>query len=202
MAGTIAARYLAPKNVTGIGIVGAGTQARFQLSYLRNIISCRNVLVWGMNAGKLNIYKSDMENEGFSVKTTLDIQQIIRHCNLIVCTTPSRVPLLKFNKHLKGTHITAIGSDTREKQELDPLILKNADLVIADSIKQCMERGEIFKAIKAGMISKDVPIELGQIISGNEKGRSSEDQITVADFTGLAVQDIIIAVAVFKAMGS
>lgn len=200
MAGAIAAKYLAPKNVTGIGIVGAGTQARLQLSYLKNIVSCRDVLVWGKNTRKLNIYKSDMKHEGFSVKTTLDIRQVIQHCNLIVCTTPSKVPLIKFIEHLQGTHITAMGSDTREKQELDPLILRNADLVVADSIEQCMEHGEIFKAIESGMISKDVPIELGQIISGTKKGRSFEDQITVADLTGLAVQDIIIAVAVFKAL--
>ncbi len=102
--------------------------------------------------------------------------------------------------HLKkGTHITAVGSDTPEKQELDPGILKRADLIVADSIEQCMKRGEIFKALASGFIEKSKLVELGQIISGEVAGRKSEKQVTVADLTGVAVQDLAIASAVYRA---
>jgi len=86
-----------------------------------------------------------------------------------------------------------------EKQELDPVILKNADLVVADSIEQCKVRGEIFQAMKAGEIATKKAVELGNVISGAVQGRISQDQVSVADLTGVAVQDINIASAVYKA---
>ena len=179
--------------------MGAGTQARLQLSYLKDVVKCRKALIWGQDQEELKRYKEDMEKEGFSVKTTLDNRQVLKQCNLIVTTTPSKIPLLGHNDLQKGTHITAMGSDTTEKQELDPLILKGADLVVADSIVQCMERGEIYQAIKAGQIGREKVIELGHIISGSARGRTSDEQISIADLTGVAVQDIKIASAVFNA---
>ncbi len=202
VAGAIVAKHLAPAAVDKIGIVGAGTQGRLQLSYLKDIISCRNVLVWGTGPEELEKYKSDMEQEGFLVETTLDAENIQHQCNLIVTTTPSKIPILKGDDVRNGTHITAMGSDTTEKQELDPVILKNADLVVADSIQQCMARGEIYKAMKAGQLEKQKVVELGHIISGASQGRVSQDQITVADLTGVAVQDIIIASAVYGAFAN
>jgi ornithine cyclodeaminase len=101
-----------------------------------------------------------------------------------------------------GTHITAVGSDTAQKHELDPAILGQADLLVADSIKQCLVRGEIHQALKAGVIEESDVVELGNIINGHYPGRSSDEQITVADLTGVAVQDIKIAEAVYKALGT
>jgi ornithine cyclodeaminase len=199
VAGAIAARYMAPADVHKIGIVGAGTQGRLQLSYLKNIVNCKNVLVWGLNQVEVDSYTLDMEKEGFSIETTLDASEILRQCNLVVTTTPAKKPMLSARDLKKGTHITAMGSDTPEKQELDSRILKAADIVVADSIEQCMTRGEIARAIFAGDLSKEKVIELGNVISGLAKGRSSDEQITVADLTGVAVQDINIASAVFRA---
>jgi len=125
---------------------------------------------------------------------------VMKHCNLIITTTPSTTPLIDHHHLQKGTHITAVGSDTVEKQELDPVILKESDLVVADSIAQCMERGEIFQAMKAGLLVLENVVELGRIISGSEKGRTNDGQISVADLTGVAVQDVNIASAVFTAL--
>jgi ornithine cyclodeaminase len=100
----------------------------------------------------------------------------------------------------KGTHITAVGSDTSEKQELDSAILARADLVVADSISQCLVRGEIHRAVQSGHITPDGVSELGRIITETAPGRTAEDEITVADLTGVAVQDIQIASAVFSAL--
>lgn len=197
VAGAIAAKYLAPSEVVKIGIVGTGTQARLQLQYLKDVVACRQVMVWGRGQRQLNKYKADMENAGFHIETTQDPTHITEKCNLIVTTTPSKVPILNSGTLLKGTHITAVGSDTTDKQELDPTILKDADLVVADSIKQCMERGEIFKALEAGLLKKENLVELGHIISGSAEGRTSDQQLTVADLTGVAVQDLKIASAVF-----
>ena len=199
VAGAIVARHMAPASVHKIGIAGAGTQGRLQLRYLKKVVSCKHVLVWGLNQEELNKYKLEMEKEGFSVETTLDPGELLKQCNLVVTTTPSKKPILNVRDLKKGTHITAMGSDTAEKQELDSQILRKADVVVADSIEQCMTRGEIARAISAGDLNKERVIELGHVISGLAKGRSSDEQITVADLTGVAVQDINIASAVFRA---
>jgi ornithine cyclodeaminase len=199
IAGAISAKYLAPKNVERIGIVGTGIQARLQLRYLKNVINCNEVLVWGRSEDKLDNYKQEMELADFAVKTTLNADEILQNCNLVITTTPSSKPLLFAEDLQAGTHITAVGSDMPHKQELDSNILKQADLVVADSISQCLERGEIHKAISNNKISENELIELGNVISGKNTGRTSNKQITVADLTGVAVQDIKIASNIFKA---
>ncbi len=199
VAGAIAARYLAPKNVSRIGIVGTGIQARLQLRYLKQITNCRKVLVWGRTDEHLKSYKADMEAEGFEVEFAGETSYILRNCNLVVTCTPSKTPLLFAEDLRPGTHITAVGSDTPDKQELDAEILSKADVVVADSIAQCLERGEIHRAIEAGKLSREKLVELGDVISGKSKGRTSEEQVTVADLTGVAVQDIEIAEAVYEA---
>ena len=200
VAGAITAKYLAPKEVARIGIIGTGVQARLQLEHLLPVTDCREVLVWGRDQGKLDACASDMTALGFAVATTLDAADVQASCNLIVTTTAARTPILTGDLQ-PGTHITAMGSDTPDKQEVDAGILERADLVVADSIPQCLERGEIAQALKINAISESEIVELGSIIAGDADGRTSEDQITVADLTGVAVQDIQISKAVFEAIG-
>ena len=196
VAGAIAAKHLAPDRVSRIGIVGAGIQARLQLRYLGDVTSCRDVLVWGRDESEVDVYRDEMERHGFRVETTLDTAILQETCNLIVTATPAAKPLLHVEHLQQGTHITAVGSDTPHKQELDARILARADLVVADSIAQCLERGEIHQAIKAGLLAPERLVELGQVISGEANGRTDDGQITIADLTGVAVQDIAIATAV------
>ena len=195
IAGAIAAKYLAPSKVERIGIVGTGMQARLQLEYLAPVTDCREVLVWGRSADKLAAYEQDMTEKGFRVSTTTNADDVIASCKLIVTTTPATSPILS-GQARPGTHITAVGSDTHDKQELDAEILSRAELVVADSISQCIERGEIYQALKSNAITEAGLVELGSIIAGDATGRESDDQVTVADLTGVAVQDIQISKAV------
>jgi len=200
IAGAIAARQLAPRLVERIGIAGTGVQARLQLHHLAKIVECRRVLVWGRGKKQLESCREDMVDDGFEVETTTDAGELLQRCNLVVTTTPSTKPLLSCDGLRPGTHITAVGSDTPDKQELDSAILARADVVVADSLSQCRERGEIHKALDAGTIKDEDVIELGDVISGRVDGRTSDDQVTVADLTGVAVQDIKIAEAVSEAI--
>lgn len=195
-AGAIAAKYLAPKTVNKIGIIGTGIQARLQLLYLQKVIRYNNAVVYGRDNNKLLRFQTDMENEGFKIHTTQSLEDITA-CDLIVTTTASSLPIL-FSKNIKaGTHITAVGADTPYKQELEETLFEIADVIVADSISQCMERGDIAHAIRKKIINEDKIMELGNIISGTCQGRTNDNQITIADLTGLAVQDIQIAKAVY-----
>jgi len=199
-AGAVAAKYFAPRRVERIGIVGAGVQARLQLDGLKRVTACRDVLAWGPLADELEAYRREMGSRGFSVETTPDAARILRSCNLVVTATPSKKPLLWAADLRPGTHITAVGSDTPDKQELDSEILARADVVVADSLSQCRLRGEIHKALEAKRIREEKCLELGAVISAREKGRTSDDQVTIVDLTGVAVQDIKIAAAVYRAL--
>jgi ornithine cyclodeaminase len=201
-AGAIAAKHLAPKRVRRIGIVGSGTQARHQLRMLKAVTPCRDVLAWGRHPERLARYRDEMAAEGFTVATTSDVDDVMASCELIVTVTASRAPLLMRDQLRPGVHITAVGADSPVKQELDPLILRRADVVVADSISQCMERGEIAHAVRSRSVRRDDVVELGAIIAGTAEGRTSDDDITVADLTGVAVQDIEIARTVLDAMGA
>lgn len=198
VAGAICAKYLAPKNIEAIGIVGTGVQARMQLEYLKNVTDCQNVIVWGRSKSALNQYKTSMGDSGFTIKTTMALDQVTNNCNLIVTCTASEKPIIREN-HVKGkVHITAMGSDTPNKQELGSNVLSKADLVIADSRSQCEVRGEIHHAIRNNSMSIDPIVELGEIINGDRQARTASSGITVADLTGVAVQDIQISKAVLK----
>ena len=199
-AGAVAARYLAPSRVTCAGILGAGAQGRLQLEYLRRVREFRDVCVWGLNEEELAAYKADMEPLGFRISTTLDPAEVAAAANVIVTCTPSTKPLLRLRDIRPGTHITAMGSDTAEKQELDEAILAAADRVVVDSISQSLYRGEAFRAMKAGAIGRERLVELGTVIMDPSLRRASDGETTVADLTGVAVQDIQIAKAVFRAL--
>jgi ornithine cyclodeaminase len=200
VAGQVVAKYMAPSSIDCIGVFGSGIQGRMQVEYLKPVVDCRDIIVWGRHQGSLDTYKRDMEKLGYSVQTTTDAGEVTEKCRLIITATPSQVPLINAGQIKPGTHITAMGSDTHAKQELDPKILQTADVVVADSIEQCLTRGEISKTLQAGLIDKENIIELGDVIAGRQSGRISDDQLTVADLTGVAVQDIQIAKAVHKAL--
>ncbi|HIA28237.1 MAG TPA: ornithine cyclodeaminase family protein [Planctomycetes bacterium] len=197
-AGAVAAKFLAPSAIGKIGIVGTGIQARKQAQYLRCVTDSRTVVVWGRNTDHRNACTADIAELGFDTSTVESVEELCAHCNLIVTTTPAKEPLIRSEWIAPGTHITAIGSDTPGKQELDAEVLLGADLVVADRLSQCRQRGEIASALASGNFDESRVIELGDIVGGRTAGRSNDDQITVADLTGVAIQDLQIALAVYK----
>ena len=200
VAGQVVAKYMAPSKIGCIGVFGTGIQGQMQVKYLKSIVDCSDIIVWGLPQDNFDTYKLDMEKLGYTVQTTTDAGEVTEKCRLIITATPSQTPLIDVKQIKPGTHITAMGSDTHLKQELDSKILQLADVVVADSIEQCLTRGEISKALQAGLINKEDLIELGDVIAGRQPGRTSDAQITVADLTGVAVQDIQIAKAVHEAL--
>jgi len=198
-AGAVAARHLAPANVRHIGIVGTGTQARMQLELLKGIIHCDSCYVWGRDSGKVAKMIEDLESNdtirqwGLKLKAASSIDELADRCRLIVTATSAREPVIHADQVRKGTHITAMGSDDHGKQELDTAVLGNADLVVADSISQCVDHGECCHAVNAGVLDEGSIVELGNIIKNPKIGRKTDQQNTVVDLTGIAIQDIQIA---------
>ena len=197
VAGQICASSMA-NEINCIGVIGTGVQARLQVEYLQSITQCRDIAVWGRNSDKVRKYKKDMEGKGFIVTIKSTVKDVCKVCNLILTTTASKDPII-FKEDLQpGTHITAVGADAVGKRELGDGVVNLANTVAADSLVQCIERGEISYALSKNEIKKDQICELGHILSGKSVGRKNINHITIADLTGVAVQDVQIATAVFE----
>lgn len=197
-AGALAARYLAPIHIRGIGICGAGTQGRLQLEYLKQVTGCRKAVIYDHRRENSIRYQREMTGQGFQVTLADKPAAIAAACNLIVTATPATAPLFGPEDIRPGTHITAVGSDTPGKHELSPAILAGADRIVVDSLDQAQFRGEVSQAVKDGAVDISRVKELGYLADHPEERRQHDDEITVADLTGVAVQDIQIAKAVYS----
>lgn len=194
-AGALAADLLARRRVGKAAVVGVGGQARYQLEALAGVRDLDAVAAWGRDPAKAEAYAEEMGDRlGLVVEVAASLQEAVEGADVVVTTTPAREPLVRAEWLAPGAHVTAVGSDMPEKQELEAAVLARADKVVADRLEACLENGEIHRAVAAGAIAaEDVHAELGQIAAGERPGRESEEEITVVDLTGIGVQDAALA---------
>ncbi|ANM14550.1 MULTISPECIES: ectoine utilization protein EutC [unclassified Rhizobium] len=203
-AGAVAAKHLSRHNASVATIFGAGMQARLQLEALRLVRPIREARIWARDAAKAEAAAGELSgNLGFPVTAMSDPRKAISGADLIVTTTPAESPVIKAGWLESGQHLTAMGSDAEHKNEIDPAVIADAGLYVADSLKQTRRLGELHHAIDAGLVAADaVFAELGQIVAGRVPGRTSDDQITIADLTGTGIQDTAIATLAFARAGA
>ena len=199
-AGAVAARHLSRIDSSNVCIIGAGTQAKLQLTALNLVrpIKCANI--WARNFEKASLVAEELSIKlGFQIQASNNISESVKSADIVVTTTPSTEPILKADWLHPGLHITAMGADQHTKNELDPQCLKLADLYVADSISQTIKQGELRAALDAKIISSEENFpELGKIINKTEEGRSSSKDITIVDLTGTGAQDTAIATYALK----
>lgn len=197
-AGGIAVKYLARKNAKTVGCVGAGNQARTQLLAINEIIDIEEVKATSAFEKGTLAFKNEMEKR---VQCDIIPKKSIREVcdsDILVTTTPSREPIVMSEWIAEGTHINAIGADAPGKEELDPMILKRAKIVV-DDFPQASHSGEVNVPLSKGLIAeKDIFGELGEVITGKKKARIKDTDITVFDSTGLAIQDVATANMVYQ----
>ncbi|MBL6675132.1 MAG: cyclodeaminase [Alphaproteobacteria bacterium] len=195
IAGAIASKYLSNPESSTVAIIGTGIQARMQLEALTLVRDIKNVNVWSRDIKKTHAYIEDV-NKNINLNFTAfdNTNEVVNNADILITTTPSKKPLVDYSSLPKGIHITAMGSDAEEKNELEPDIIKNCDVYVPDSQAQTSILGELNHAIKNNLIKSDMIFnDLGKIIINPELGRKNNDDITVADLTGTGVQDTAIA---------
>ena len=195
IAGAIASKYLSNPESSTVAIIGTGIQARMQLEALTLVRDIKNVNVWSRDIKKTHAYIEDVsKNINLNFTAFDNTNEVVNNADILITTTPSKKPLVDYSSLPKGIHITAMGSDAEEKNELEPDIIKNCDVYIPDSQAQTSILGELNHAIKNNLIKSDMTFnDLGQIIINPELGRKNTQDITVADLTGTGVQDTAIA---------
>jgi len=195
IAGAIAAKHLAPKEVKMVGVIGSGMQARYQIRALKLVRDFSFLMVYGIVDDEIDKYIDEISQElNIEVIRADSVESVVKESNLVVTTTPSKEPYLRAEWLHTGLHITCMGSDSEDKQELFPDVFAKADRIACDRKSQVFRLGELHHALEAGVVSEDGEIiELGELTSGANPGRQSKEQITVCDLTGVGVQDTQIA---------
>jgi len=190
-AGAVAARHLSRADSTTAAILGAGMQAELQAVALSLVRPIRNVRIWARDPARAAALCDRLAARGLSAAPFATVDAAVAGADVIVTTTPATGPIL--HDAAPGQHITAMGSDAEHKNEVSPALLAKATYV-ADRLSQSRVLGELHHAIAAGVVSSDRAFaELGQVVAGLVTGRSSPDQITLADLTGTGIQDTAIA---------
>jgi len=197
-AGAVAAKYLARRNSRCVGLVGAGAQARTQLLGLAKIFDIKSVTVADVSLDRCR--GLEREARGFldaEYLLTTEIKDAC-DCDILVTTTPSRKPLVKEEWISEGTHINAIGADAKGKEELDPHLLRRAKVVV-DDLAQASHSGEVNVPLTEGLfVPEEIHAMIGEVVAVKVPGREDDDEITIFDSTGLAIQDVATATRVHQ----
>jgi ornithine cyclodeaminase/alanine dehydrogenase-like protein (mu-crystallin family) len=202
-AGGLAAQLLSRPDAQRVGIIGSGMQARYQLEALCLVRKIRDVVVYGRSGARAAEYAADMAQRfGLAARVAGSIREAVEGADIVVTTTSAREPIVRPEWIVPGMHVTAMGSDGFGKRELDVGVLAKADKIVVDHRGQCLSSGEMQQAAAAGLGPDRIHAELGEIAAGLKPGRTSEREITVADLTGVGVQDAAVAnEVVMKAIG-
>ena len=195
----VGTKYLARKDSSVLGIIGAGKQAFTQLMALREVMDIEHAKVYCRTcSSRENFAKMANERFGISIKAVATAEEAVKGADVVVTVTPANKPVLKTEWIEKGTHINAMGADAPGKQELESGILKKSKIFI-DCWEQARHSGEINVPVDEGIVTRDsITAKIGDVITGKAEGRVSDDDITIFDSTGLAVQDVVTAWKVYE----
>jgi len=190
----VATKHLARKDAKVLGMIGAGYQVPSQLEALNEVMKIEAVKIFDMIGEKAdNLAAMAREKFGLNVTKVASAEEAVRGSDVVVTVTPTKVPIVQSEWVAKGMHINAIGADAPGKEELEAGILTRAKVVI-DDWEQASHSGEINVPLSKKVITRaNIYAEIGEIVAGAKPGRVSEDEITVFDSTGLAIQDVITA---------
>jgi len=199
-AGAVGIKYLARKGAKTAGVIGLGVQGRSNLRALCKVRDVEKVKAYDVLPAARKTFVEEMSKElGINIKAVDSVAEAAKGSEIVITCTPSATPILMGNMLEKGAHVSAIGTDTAAKRELDTSVLKRADKLVVDFKDQAFVVGDFAVPLKEGAIRKeDVYAELGEIVTGKRPGRTSENEVTLFKATGLAIQDVGTAFKVYQ----
>lgn len=194
----LAARYLAREDARVATICGCGLQGRAQLLALARVRPLARVFAFDAEPSRAERFASEMKGMGLEVEAVSDLHAATRASDIIVTCTTAKSFILGYEDVRPGTFVAGVGADNADKQELDPRLLASATVVV-DNLEQCAAIGDLHHAIAGGhMTTADVHAELADLVGGSKQGRTRPDEIAVFDSTGVALEDVGAAAAVYR----
>ena len=189
----LAAAALAPRGIQEVGIVGTGLQARLALEWLPETLGDLPYTVWGRNEDTARMLAGEFTKRGRDVRSVARVDEILRRCNVVVTATPSSSALFAADLVRPGTHVVGIGADSPGKQELPVELFARATCIATDDHGQCVDHGDFGCAVRAGTVAEDADVALGHLLSGRIKAACGASDVTIADLTGVAAEDVAMA---------
>ena len=191
----LATKYLSRKNSETLGIIGAGAQAPFQAEAISNVRSIHRMLVYDKDRKIAENFSGTVSNSlRIPVHVMASPRDVVVDSDILVTVTTSTTPVFD-GHHLKGgTHINAVGAYTPEMRELDDLTIGKSKIVV-DTYEGCMaEAGDLLIPIHNGKFSKEnIYADLGEIVLAQKPARTREDEITLFESVGFALEDLVVA---------
>ena len=193
-ASAVSIKHLAPKNAKVLGMIGAGHQSTFQMRAAVEQRDFEKVIGWNYHPEMLSRL-ADLAAELGLPFEAVELDQLGAEADVIISITSAFAPSL-LDAHVTGpTHIACMGTDTKGKQEVEAALLARAT-VFTDEVAQAISIGECQHAIADGSLAENAIIELGAVINGDHAGRTSDDEVTLFDGTGVGLQDLAVASSV------
>jgi alanine dehydrogenase len=191
----VATKYLARENSETLGIIGAGAQAPFQAEAICQVRPIQRILVYDRELERTqNFSKMVFEDLQIPVKVMTTSREVVMESDILVTVTTSAVPVFKGRDLKTGTHINAVGAYTPEMRELDEVTVKRSKIVV-DTYEGCMaEAGDLLIPMRDGKLFKEgIYADLGEIVLGQKPGRIRDDEITLFESVGFALEDLVTA---------
>ena len=198
-AAAVAAKYLARTDSRVVTVCGCGVQGTMQLSAISRVLPITKAYAYDVDGEKCSRFTRELtERLSLEVEPAQNLCRAIQSSDVCITCTPSETFYVPANAVGEGTFVAAMGADSPGKQELDPRLVATSKLVV-DIIGQCERAGELHHAIEAGLMTREgVYAELGEVVAGKKRGRTSKSEITIFDSTGTAMQDTAAAALAYR----
>ncbi len=195
----VAAKYLARPDAKVVTVCGCGNQGRISLRALKQVLPLEKALAYDQDEAQARRFAAELAEElRIEVEVAGELEKAARQSDIVVTCTPSRQAFLTRDSVSPGTFVAAVGADSPDKQELEPALTAGSKIV-CDLIEQCAALGELHHALDAGLVTRErVHAELGEVVAGVKPGRASAEEVIVFDSTGMALQDVVSAAAVYE----
>jgi ornithine cyclodeaminase/alanine dehydrogenase-like protein (mu-crystallin family) len=195
----VAAKFLARRDAHTATVVGCGVQGEIQLAAIAAVLPLQRAWVLDADHPRAEALAARAAASlGLRVEAAKDLRAALRESAVCVTCTPSRRAFLGAADVAPGTFVAAVGADSQGKQELEPALVASATLVV-DLLEQCAEIGELQHVLAAGLLTREqVHAELADVVTGRRPGRTRDDEITIFDSSGTALEDVAAAVAVYE----
>ncbi len=195
-ASSVSIKHLARPDAKILGMIGAGHQSAFQMRAAVRQRAFEKVVGWNYHPEMLSRLQETADELGLPFEA-VEPAQLGAEADVIIAITSSPAASL-LDAHVRpGTHLACMGTDTKGKQEVDPKILARAS-VFTDEVAQSVTIGEAQHAVAQGLIAEGDIVEIGRVINGDHPGRTSAEEITLFDGTGVGLQDLAVAAAVVE----
>jgi ornithine cyclodeaminase/alanine dehydrogenase-like protein (mu-crystallin family) len=196
----VATKVLARRDAASVAVIGSGWQARTQLEAVCAVRSIQRVNVFSRNQERRESFARDMrERLGIPVQAAETGEGAVRGTDIVIVITNARTPVLEGAWLEPGMHINAAGSNRANAAELDVEAVGRADIITVDQLADAqIESGDLIAAVQADAVKWENVVELGAILAGKEKGRQSNDQITLFESQGLAIEDLVAARRIYE----